>query len=211
MVLGAEPMLDRWQEIDLMATDAYDLAATVRVPIGGSNDSSSGRVAALFDEGLMPALGGLFPSTTALVQHLEGDDSNALFLGLDHAAVLHHDVLDDAFKLLQARRSIHDELLAGGSAANINMANMGDFYAWLRILTWTAPGQYGSGDRNRKGSISSTSSGNSDTSRASGTVPGTSLFQITDPAADLAYLPLETTRLNTDSSQICMSPPCLHY
>ncbi|CAK7215084.1 hypothetical protein SEUCBS140593_002411 [Sporothrix eucalyptigena] len=135
--------------------------------------------------------------------------------GLDHAAIVHHDVLSDAFQLLQARRKIPDELLIGGCEAGISTANMDDFYAWLRILTWTAPGQYRDGDcggsgrsRSRNGSLSSTSSGKSGSSRAQavpvtpGNGPGTNLFQITGPAADLAHLPLEATRLNADLVRI---------
>ncbi|CAK7200859.1 hypothetical protein SEUCBS139899_003558 [Sporothrix eucalyptigena] len=221
---GGESILGRWQGVDVMTADNY----TEDLPMAGHDNTGSG-MTAFFGAGPTPAFGATFPPTAFPDGNFQpsdgcshsvsgGNDANndSMFLpGLDHAAIVHHDVLSDAFQLLQARRKIPDELLIGGCEAGISTANMDDFYAWLRILTWTAPGQYRDGDcggsgrsRSRNGSLSSTSSGKSGSSRAQavpvtpGNGPGTNLFQITGPAADLAHLPLEATRLNADLVRI---------
>ncbi|KAL1906185.1 hypothetical protein Sste5344_008021 [Sporothrix stenoceras] len=222
-VLGADPILDRWQGLDLMPTDDYTMTDA---PMAEGSDGGGG-LPAFFNTGNASAFGGSFPPTGFPIQQYgdgshEGQghgrpnsgnaetDNGMFLLNLDHAAIIHHDVLSDAFQLLQARQSISNELLASvssGRTDSTSAANMDYFYAWLRILTWTAPGHYGHSNnstssgsggrgqsRSRNGSQSSTSSGHS--------LPGTNLLQITGPAADLAHLPLEATRLNVDLVRI---------
>ncbi|OAA61871.1 Zn(2)-C6 fungal-type DNA-binding domain protein [Niveomyces insectorum RCEF 264] len=98
----------------------------------------------------------------------------------------HGTVLADAFRLLQARRRTPDQLLGSASADNLD-----DLDAWLQMLTWTAPGAYGSGYPGHR----------TDQQRAMHAA-GTHLYQLSGPDTDLAQLPLEATRLNADLVRI---------
>ncbi|KIH90447.1 hypothetical protein SPBR_09027 [Sporothrix brasiliensis 5110] len=223
-MLGPDLILDRWQELDLMTTDDYPDAdastSSIRIAVADAQirDHSEGDsvLPTLIDLGHVPALGGSFPQTEFPTQHFDktnreglgghsdSNNGNVFLIDLDHAAIIQHDVLRSAFQLLYARYNYPDGLLTGGSTNDPSPAKMNDFYAWLRILTWTAPGNYrhngsssadGHGKiRSRNGSQSGTSSGNS--------LHGTNLSQVSDRIADLGHKPAEVTCADNDADQI---------
>ena len=134
----ADPALDlgpRWPQLDMLSSFAAELRTTgnTTTAAGVPLHMASACPERIFGMGQPPAQ----PALTALhfvppANSACGDAAplcdSSTSLSLHHLHHLHHEVLDDAFYILRARRAAADD-------------NPDDaLYAWLRVLTWTAPG-----------------------------------------------------------------------
>ncbi|EPE06653.1 hypothetical protein F503_03080 [Ophiostoma piceae UAMH 11346] len=126
----------RWPQLDIMSLFAAELTElgdtsdginTTSMPLHmATAASASASPDPIFGMGQPPAMPALhfFPSANSTCGDFAPILDSSVALSLHHQ---HHEVLNDAFRILRARRA------ADGDGAD-------GLCAWLRILTWTAPG-----------------------------------------------------------------------